>query len=698
MLVAVRCRNLSSREGDLGRSRFPTRNDTGYCSVFPDAAAGKVHLLDPDSVDRWEAEGPRCRYDRTYSFDIVFDGSCSNEEVYDRSVRHLVEWVKKGYNGTCFAYGMTGAGKTFTMLGQKLSSATCTSRSSMTSLNPASSTREVSGICSLAAADLFHRCATDDDAASAATTIHVSYLEIYNERIQDLLVRNQSSASQASCRADGWKDKTSSSLVQKPLDVVEDTKLGIHVPGLKETLITTVQELEALLESGNDRRTKASTSTNSVSSRSHAILQLVIRRRFRLDDDPSSSEVVSGKLLLVDLAGSERAVGETDGQQKDRRLEGSKINKSLLALGNCITVLGSLSTAGPTAASNVHVPYRDSKLTRLLKESLGGNTRTVMIATVSPSVMCFEETVSTLKYATRAKSITRHVRRNVERAPNSPECDKQTEIDHSSYRQVIRSLSNEIGLLKARLKLTSEANLHLGSDPNLCSVSGVPSSTASTAQPLVGASAPVSRTPSTSNLSASSATNKKTEAQWALLKQLQERLKGVATSLQAPNCSSPGAASNNLVPSVNAARGTPTKQRCALDVLAPNRCQAAPLRQETHCDPSRSPVAECRNLASSPSAWLLHGMPHDVAANLTAQCTTSRPPPSWRDSTNGFLPVRRRRSDSRATSEGSVGSGVAVAKEHCFDASPKLTPSRVHVVGRKWLDQPTNGASTLMAV
>ncbi|EKF38153.1 kinesin-like protein, putative [Trypanosoma cruzi marinkellei] len=314
--------------------------------------------------------------------------------------------------------------------------------------------------------------------------IFVSFLELYNERLRDLLVDPATATQAASVpsQEEGIRSRRLLFSRYDDLDIVEHPVHGVQVPHAKSIRVRCVEELEKLLEEGDRRRTKASTASNKVSSRSHAILQFTVRRcmgaavdqgdasctRHIVTDRRETQALCSfltAKLWMVDLAGSERVSGfeslttavATAGnvahgtcgvphQRDSRRREGSNINRSLLALGNCIKALGracrqqqqqqhmysasgdsssstlhslrqpkqhAIHTRYKTAAFEVHVPYRDSKLTRLLKDSLGGNTRTVMLATISPSCTSFEETLSTLKYASRARRITRQVRQNV---------------------------------------------------------------------------------------------------------------------------------------------------------------------------------------------------------------------------------------------------------------------------------------------
>jgi hypothetical protein len=243
-------------------------------------------------------------------------------------------------------------------------------------------------------------------------SIKLTYLEIYNEQVIDLLGNNEKS------------DKEKS----EPLLILEDPIKGICIPDITQHKITNVYQVLNLIMLGNSRRTMASTTANQFSSRSHAILELNIEQ-INLKTETS----LSSKLSLVDLAGSERGAVEKGA----RREEGANINKSLLALGNCINILSDKNK------KNSFVPYRDSKLTRLLKDSLGGNISTIMIACISPNFSTFDETLNTLKYASRARKIQKKIMINKNDNFNS---------DLKGYKEVIDNLRNEVVQLKQVIK------------------------------------------------------------------------------------------------------------------------------------------------------------------------------------------------------------------------------------------------------
>ncbi|MGH0169047.1 UNVERIFIED_CONTAM: hypothetical protein FKN15_055697 [Acipenser sinensis] len=292
--------------------------------------------------------------DKPFTYDFVYDPNTEQEEVFTTAVAPLLTGLFEGYNATVLAYGQTGSGKTFSMGGAYNSS----------------QENELSvGVIPRVIKRLFQE---KDDRDEFQFTLSVSYLEIYNEEILDLLCAN--------------KDKPT-------LNIREDPKEGIKIVGLTEKEVCSAVQMVGCLEQGNAVRTVASTAMNSASSRSHAIFTITVEQRKKHD----KNVVFRSKLHLVDLAGSERQ--KKTKAEGDRLKEGISINKGLLSLGNVISALGDENKKGS------HVPYRDSKLTRLLQDSLGGNSHTLMIACVSPADSNMEETINTLRYADRARKI-----------------------------------------------------------------------------------------------------------------------------------------------------------------------------------------------------------------------------------------------------------------------------------------------------
>lgn len=301
-------------------------------------------------------QGKRVK-DQTFAFDRIFDENSTQSEVYEATTRNLLDSVLDGYNATVFAYGATGCGKTHTITG----------------------TAQQPGIIFLTMQELFERIG--DIKEEKVTEVSLSYLEIYNETIRDLLVPGGS---------------------KQGLMLREDANQAVSVAGLSSHHPQNVEEVMDMIVRGNEYRTMSPTDANATSSRSHAVLQINVAQKDRNANvnEPHTMATLS----IIDLAGSERASATKN--RGERLIEGANINKSLLALGSCINAL-----CDPRKRN--HVPYRNSKLTRLLKFSLGGNCRTVMIVCVSPSSQHFDETQNTLRYANRAKNIQTKVTRNV---------------------------------------------------------------------------------------------------------------------------------------------------------------------------------------------------------------------------------------------------------------------------------------------
>ncbi|XP_033479664.2 kinesin-like protein KIF16B isoform X10 [Epinephelus lanceolatus] len=382
--VAVRVRPMNRREKDL----------TAKCIIKMEGTKTSItNLKIPDGI---AGDSTRDRT-KTFTYDFSYDSTdCKNstfvsqEKVFKDLGLDVLKAAFEGYNACVFAYGQTGSGKSYTMMG-----------------NPGDA-----GLIPRFCEGLFSRIsdATRWDEASFRT--EVSYLEIYNERVRDLLRRKSTQTYN--------------------LRVREHPKDGPYVEDLSKHLVQNYSDVEELMEAGNINRTTASTGMNDVSSRSHAIFTInFTQAKF---DAEMPSETVS-KIHLVDLAGSERA--DATGATGVRLKEGGNINKSLVTLGNVISALADMTQDGVNTnlkKKSVFVPYRDSVLTWLLKDSLGGNSKTIMIATISPADVNYGETLSTLRYANRAKNII-----------NKPT------INEDSNVRLIRELRAEIARLKALL-------------------------------------------------------------------------------------------------------------------------------------------------------------------------------------------------------------------------------------------------------
>ncbi|CAO3628581.1 unnamed protein product [Mucor hiemalis] len=272
-----------------------------------------------------------------FTFDDVFDSDETNEKIYQRTAQPLVKYVFDGGKATCFAYGQTGSGKTYTMLDPKL------------------------GLYVLAARDVFSMIRSPQYEHLSAW---IGFYEIYQGQLYDLLNS------------------------RKKLFAREDGKQNVVIVGLKEFVIKNVEDLMQVFEYGSQARSTGSTGANSDSSRSHAVLQILLR-------PTKNRKKIIGKLSFIDLAGSERGADRGDTDMKTR-MEGAEINKSLLALKECIRALDQ---------DKRHTPFRQSKLTQVLKDSFVGNSRTCMIATISPNQSNSEHTLNTLRYADRVKEL-----------------------------------------------------------------------------------------------------------------------------------------------------------------------------------------------------------------------------------------------------------------------------------------------------
>ncbi|XP_075695398.1 kinesin-like protein KIF2A isoform X3 [Rhinoderma darwinii] len=280
---------------------------------------------------------------QTFRFDYAFDETAPNEMVYRFTARPLVETIFEKGMATCFAYGQTGSGKTHTMGGDFSGKNQDCSK----------------GIYALAARDVFQML-KKPNYKKLELQVYATFFEIYSGKVFDLLNR------------------------KTKLRVLEDGKQQVQVVGLQEREVKCVEDVLKLIEIGNSCRTSGQTSANAHSSRSHAVFQIILRRKGKLH----------GKFSLIDLAGNERGA-DTSSADRQTRLEGAEINKSLLALKECIRALG---------RNKPHTPFRASKLTQVLRDSfIGENSRTCMIATISPGMASCENTLNTLRYANRVK-------------------------------------------------------------------------------------------------------------------------------------------------------------------------------------------------------------------------------------------------------------------------------------------------------
>eukprot|EP00038_Savillea_parva_P011141 m.195399 g.195399 ORF g.195399 m.195399 type:complete len:1050 (-) comp19472_c0_seq1:183-3332(-) len=338
-------------------------------------------------------------HDKTYAYDHVFGPETGQLDVYESVVAPCIAEVLEGYNCTVFAYGQTGTGKTHTMEGVRTDK-----------VHTSYKDDRDSGLIPRALHHLFEVLESNPE---TEFSVRVSFLEIYNEDIFDLL------GSDLDFQA------------QKKLAMYEDTarKGSVIIKGLEEVIVRDKSEVYGILQKGASRRSTAETKMNKQSSRSHSVFSCTVHQK---ENTVSGEELVkTGKMYLVDLAGAEN-IGRS-GATNSRAREAGNINQSLLTLGRVISKL--VEHAG-------HIPYRESKLTRLLQDSLGGRTKTSIIATVSPSTDSMEETMSTMDYALRAKSIL-----------NRPEANAKL-----TRKAVLTEFTKEIDQLKADLRAAREKN------------------------------------------------------------------------------------------------------------------------------------------------------------------------------------------------------------------------------------------------
>ncbi|XP_043575064.1 kinesin-like protein KIF13A isoform X4 [Chiloscyllium plagiosum] len=376
--VAVRVRPMNRRELELN-TKCVVEMEENQTVLHPPPC--------PNTSKADNRKGPKVfAFDHCFwSMDETNKAKYAGQEVVFKCLGEgILENAFQGYNACIFAYGQTGSGKSFSMMGSV----------------------DVPGLIPRLCGALFGRV-SKEESESHTFKVEVSYMEIYNEKVRDLLDPKGS---------------------RHTLKVREHKVLGPYVDGLSQLAVTCFEDIESLMSEGNKSRTVAATNMNEESSRSHAVFSIILTQTLYDLQSGTSGEKVS-KLSLVDLAGSER-VSKT-GAAGERLKEGSNINKSLTTLG---LVISALADQVGGKGKNKFVPYRDSVLTWLLKDNLGGNSKTAMIATISPAGDNYEETLSTLRYADRAKRIVNHAVVNED--PNA---------------KIIRELREEVEKLKEQL-------------------------------------------------------------------------------------------------------------------------------------------------------------------------------------------------------------------------------------------------------
>ncbi|KAL8829191.1 MAG: hypothetical protein Q9170_006286 [Blastenia crenularia] len=350
-------------------------------------ASGGETIVDFETEDTCQVSAREAS--GAFTFDRVFDTKSRQRDVFDFSIKPTVDDILNGYNGTVFAYGQTGAGKSYTMMGADIDD------------------EEQKGIIPRIVEQMFESILRSP--GNIEYTVRVSYMEIYMEKIRDLLVPQNDN-----------------------LPVHEEKSRGVYVKGLLEIYVSSVQEVYEVMRRGGAARATAATNMNQESSRSHSIFVITITQK-----NVETGSAKSGQLFLVDLAGSEK-VGKT-GASGQTLEEAKKINKSLSALGMVINSL--------TDGKSTHIPYRDSKLTRILQESLGGNSRTTLIINCSPSSYNDAETISTLRFGVRAKAIKNKAKINAELSPvELKQLLKKAQSQVTTYENYVASLEGEVQL------------------------------------------------------------------------------------------------------------------------------------------------------------------------------------------------------------------------------------------------------------
>ncbi|XP_073810222.1 kinesin-like protein KIF1A isoform X26 [Danio rerio] len=373
--VAVRVRPFNSRE--IGKESKCIIQMSGNTTTIINPKAPKENKSFNFDYSYWSHTSPE---------DINY---ASQQQVYRDIGEEMLLHAFEGYNVCIFAYGQTGAGKSYTMMGKQ--------------------EKDQQGIIPLLCEDLFTKINENND-NNMSYSVEVSYMEIYCERVRDLL---------------NPKNKGNLRVREHPL-------LGPYVEDLSKLAVMSYNDIQDLMDSGNKARTVAATNMNETSSRSHAVFNIIFTQRRHDSETDNTSEKVS-KISLVDLAGSERA--DSTGAKGTRLKEGANINKSLTTLGKVISALAEVDSGSNKNKKKKKVesfiPYRDSVLTWLLRENLGGNSRTAMVAALSPADINYDETLSTLRYADRAKQIR---------------CNAV--INEDPNNRLVRELKDEVSRLK----------------------------------------------------------------------------------------------------------------------------------------------------------------------------------------------------------------------------------------------------------
>ena len=400
MIVALRARPLLARELEDSNYKTISVIDSETVSItipteYISTGKGKYYFHGEKKIKVTKVK------EATFKFDFAFDTQSEQTEIYQYTTSHLVKQIINGFNATVFAYGATGTGKTYTMVGEG----------------------ENWGIMIRAISDLF-KIINQDKEKEKKFVIKISYVEIYNEIIKDLLADNKNTQ----------------------LEIRTDPQKGVILQGASFKKVTNEADAYKLIMRGNKHRTETPSLSNQNSSRSHAMLQIYLEVEQQQNNNINfNKEKTFGKFVLIDLAGSEKApiLGK-------KSSESGSINKSLLALGKCINAL--------TSQNKGYIPWRDSKLTRLLQEPLSGNSRIVMIATVSPAIDSFDETMFTLQNANKAKGVKVVLKKNVVET-EAPRINK--------YDEYIQNLQEEIHEINEKIVENEKINVNNTSNINI---------------------------------------------------------------------------------------------------------------------------------------------------------------------------------------------------------------------------------------
>lgn len=433
------CSSDFRRGRDVSPAHYEIINDSRTINIAPQKIPRKPAPLE-GKVNQSTAANETGSRLCNFTYDFVFPGRTTQNEIFEHTISPIVESTMRGYNASILCYGQTGSGKTYTMLGD-------------------SDDEQQRGIIPRLFAKIFDKIERAPD--TSQYTVALSYFEIYNDVIHDLLNPN-TDPSQIHIRESHTDETQENSRGSGPVDD-SPAQPNVYVEGLDKFYVADIEDVNQVLKIGNSNREVAETKMNSSSSRSHSILRVEICVRDNDDTSYGKGEevVYNSTLFLVDLAGSERLNKSGTNSSHNSLKETIGINSSLSALGNVINILGSETNVN---GRRPHIPYRDSKLTRVLANSLGGNSKTAMIITCSSNIDDFNETLSSLRFAQRAKNVQNTVSRNRSVVENyrfeaSPTQDAGDTLRSwkSKYVTALKKLVD----LEARLESPNFRSLHV---------------------------------------------------------------------------------------------------------------------------------------------------------------------------------------------------------------------------------------------